>query len=107
MDEYCSLGEDSFPEGGDAQKLCTILGAKKLIDRVRLILREPTTEQVYLFASQRHKRLLKELKLSMWSTDTIGGYRDIQEEEIDAVIFDGDGFPDVEATLSMLENTNY
>ncbi|MEM7557285.1 MAG: hypothetical protein AAF378_25010 [Cyanobacteria bacterium P01_A01_bin.84] len=105
-DEYCSSGEDLFPEGGDAQKLCTILGAKSSINRIRPILREPTTETVYLFASQRHKNLVRELGLPTWSTYIIGGYRDIKEEEIDAVVFDEDGFPDVEATLSMLKNTN-
>ena len=105
-DEYCSSGEDLFPEGGDAQKLCTILDAKRSSNRVRAILREPTTEQVYLYASQRHKKLVKELGLSIWSTDIIGGYRDIQEEEIDAVVFDEDGFPDVKATYFMLKNTN-
>ena len=35
----------------------------------------------------------------MWSTEVIGGYSDIEEEEIDAIVFDEDDFPDVEATL--------
>jgi len=105
MDEYCSSGEDLLPEGGDAQKLCNILGSKKSINMVRPILREPSTEKVYLFASERHKNLVKELGLSLWSTEVIGGYRDIEEEEIDAIVFDEDNFPDVEATLSMLKKT--
>ncbi len=63
IDEYCSSREGLFPEGGNAQKLCTFLSAKQSINRVRSILREPTTEQVYLFASQRHKKLVQELEL--------------------------------------------
>ncbi|MGD1918231.1 MAG: hypothetical protein ACFCAD_04715 [Pleurocapsa sp.] len=47
IDEYCSSREGLFPEGGNAQKLCTFLSAKQSINRVRSILREPTTEQVY------------------------------------------------------------
>jgi len=105
IDEYSSSGEDLFPEGGDAQKLCTILGVKKSISKVRPILREPSTEKVYLFASKRHEKLVRELDLSVWSTEVIGGYQDIEEEEIDAIVFDEDDFPDVEATLSMLKNT--
>ena len=53
----------------------------------------------------RHKRLVKELGLSIWSTDIIGGHRYIEENEIDAIIFDEDDFPDLEATLSMLYRT--
>ena len=106
MDEYCSSAEeDLFPEGGDAQKLYTIFGVKQSISKVRPILREPSTEKVYLFASERHKKLVKELGLSVWSTEVIGGYSDIEEEEIDAIVFDEDDFPDVEATLSMLKST--
>lgn len=106
MDEYTSSGEeDSFPRGGDAQKLCTILGVKESINRVRPILREPSTEKVYLSASGRHKKLVKELGLSVWSTGVIGGYRDIEEEVIDAIVFDEDDFSDVEATLSLIKNT--
>ena len=106
MDEYfSSTEEDLFPKGGDAQKLCSILGVKQSINRVRPILREPSTENVYLFASQRHKHLVRELCLPLWSTEIIGGYRDIEEEVIGAIIFDEDDFPDVEATLSMIKNT--
>ena len=105
LDEYSSSGVDLFPEGGDTQKLCTVLKRPRSIDRVRPILREPTTEKTYSFASERHKKLVNELGLSVWSTDTIGGYRDIEEAVIDAIIFDEDGFPDVEATLSMLKHT--
>lgn len=65
MDEYSSSGENLFPEGGDAQKLCTILGVQESINRVRPILREPSTEKVYLFASERHQKLVKELGLSV------------------------------------------
>lgn len=106
IDEYISSGKDAFPEGGNTLKLCTILGAKGTINKVRPILREPTTEKVYLFASQRHQELVKKLGLSIWSTDIIGGYQYIDEEEIDAIIFNKDGFPDIEATLSMLKKTN-
>lgn len=106
MDEYCSSGIDLFPEGGDAQKLCTLLDKKQLINRIRPILRQPSTEKIYLFASQRHRRLVKELGLSIWSTDRIGEYQDIEEEAIDPLVFDEDDFPDVETTLSMLKNTN-
>jgi hypothetical protein len=105
MDEYSSSGKNLFPAGGDAQKLCTILGVQESINRVRPILREPSTEKVYLFASERHKKLVKELGLSVWSTGVIGGYSDIEEEEIDAIVFDEDDFPDVKATLSLLKNT--
>ena len=105
LDKYSSYGIDLFPEGGNSQKLCTVLGVKQLVNKVRPILKEPSTEKAYLFASVRHKRLVKELRLPIWSTDTIGGYRNIEEGEIDAIIFDEDDFPDVEATLSMLKNT--
>ena len=105
IDEYCSSGEDLFPEGGNAHKLCTVLGVQQSINRVRPILREPSIEEIYLFASERHKKLVVELGLSVWSTEVIGGYRDIEEEEIDAIIFDEDDFPDIEATLSMLKKT--
>ena len=72
IDEYCSSAEeDLFPEGGDAQKLCTILGVKQSINKVRPILRELSTENVYLFASQRHKDLVRELSLPLWSTSII------------------------------------
>ena len=49
--------------------------------------------------------LVRELSLPLWSTEIIGGYRDIEEEEIDAIIFDEDNFPDVEATLAMIKDT--
>ena len=105
LDEYNSSGVDLFPEGGDSQKLCTAFNIKQSTNRVRPILREPTNETAYVFASTRHKRLVNELGLSEWSTDIMGGYQYIAEGEIDAVIFDEDGFPDVEATISMLEKT--
>ncbi|MGK7893959.1 MAG: hypothetical protein AB4372_10135 [Xenococcus sp. (in: cyanobacteria)] len=88
LDTYSSSGIDSFPEGGDAEKLCYVLGAKQSINRVRPILREPNTEEIYLFSSARHKKLVEELGLSLWSSDVIGGYQDIEEESIDAIIFD-------------------
>lgn len=92
LDEYISNPPTenstsiSFPEGGDAETLCNVLGAKQAINQIRPILREPGNDGMYFFASERHKKLVKKLGLpDFWSTNCVGGYRYIEEEYDDII----------------------
>jgi hypothetical protein len=92
----------SFPEGGDAKKLCTSFGVKHAINQVRTILRKPGGEGSYLFASARHERLVRTLGISPFWARGVGGYRNIERGSI-AEIDEDDPSPEV--ALSMLRKT--
>lgn len=114
LDEYISKPDfhdsklDPYPEGGDAEILCKVLNIKKATSIVRPILREPSTEKGYHFASDRHMKFVRALGLPLWST---GGYSDIEDEIMNELIFGEDEFsheddiPHMETVLSMLRKT--
>jgi hypothetical protein len=71
LDEYDSRpnnfkeeAEDSGPEGGDAEKLCSAFGVDA-VERVESILRKPSFDEgVYIFAMERHADLVEALGIS-------------------------------------------
>ena len=68
------------PSGGDAKKLCFILGNIEKVDKVDKILRKPGGTKGYLFAIDRHRDLAEELGLPLFSVGF--GYNYIEQGEL-------------------------
>ena len=85
-DEYLSnIGfhnpeAQNYPEGGNAQILCSTLNANNAASKVRVILNTPSSSKGYANASLRLTRLIKALGISsFWAIDCVGGYQDIEQ----------------------------
>ncbi|MEH2174281.1 hypothetical protein [Nostoc sp.] len=88
VDQYISnpkfhdLEAEDIPKGGNAQKLCSAFEVTKAVKKVKAILEEHG-EGIYLFSSERHKKLIKALKIPFfWATESVGGYIYIQKGAI-------------------------
>lgn len=88
-DEYISdigfhnLEAQNYPEGGNAQILCSTLNVNNAASKVRVILNTPSSSKGYTYASSRLTRLIKALGISsFWATDCVGGYQDIEQGNI-------------------------
>ena len=83
LDEYDSApgyfeGEDLPPSGGDARRLCEVLGAAgAAAEKVERILRAPDDE--YTFACERHLDLVRALGLTPYAVGL--GFNYVQEGE--------------------------
>jgi hypothetical protein len=92
-----------YPEGGNAQKLCSILGANNAASKVRVILNTPSSSTDYSNASLRLTKLVKALGISsFWATDCVGGYQDIERGSITPVTKKD---PSPELALSLVKKT--
>jgi hypothetical protein len=85
VDDYDSCpgyfeGDDSGPEGGDAEKLCRALGAAGRAAEVQAIL---SNTDDYLFAIERHGALAEVLGLPSFSVGL--GYDYIAADEIEGI----------------------
>ena len=85
VDDYNSCpgyftGEDSGPEGGDAEKLCRALGAAGRAAEVQAILSDA---EGYLFALERHAALVEVLGLPSFSVAL--GYNYIARDDVEGI----------------------
>jgi hypothetical protein len=86
-DEYDSCpgyfdpaAEPSSPEGGDAQKLCTVFGSNEVSEVERILRKSSFDEDIYAFAVQRHAALAQALGLPDFAVGA--GYRYVSDGEI-------------------------
>jgi hypothetical protein len=85
VDEYDSTpgyfeGRSSRPEGGDANKLCELMGGRNTA-KVKSILRKSSGGlRGYLFAAQRHEDLMRALGMPTFSVGL--GYEYIERGEL-------------------------
>lgn len=108
-DEYLSdIGfhnpeAQNYPEGGNAQILCSTLNANNAASKVRVILNTPSSSKGYANASSRLARLIKALGVSsFWATDCVGGYQYIEQESITPTTKKD---PDSKLALSLMTKT--
>jgi hypothetical protein len=74
-------GDDSPPEGGNAEDLCRVFGADGQVDVVEAALRAPSgSEDGYVFAMERHQALVEALGLPAIAVG--GGFNYIEEGEL-------------------------
>ncbi len=93
MDEYDSYpgyfeGYFSLPKGGDATKLCRVLGTVHKEAKVEEILRKPHNERGYVVELDRHQDLVEALGLPKASVGF--GYRYLERGEAPEGIEEGD-----------------
>jgi hypothetical protein len=79
-DYFDPSGDESGPEGGDAQKLCAAFGASGVAQVQNVLRKSSLDDDGYMFAVDRHKDLADALGIPTFGVGT--GFRYVEEGEL-------------------------